>query len=80
MYLKTLLENDIEKKTYLPSEIILLDYEFRLYKKNEDSKFKIGDKIVTGSIVGISETGKLIVVTNEFGKKKYNYKEISLLN
>ena len=79
-HLKTLLENDIEKKTYLTTETILNDYEFNLYKKNVDSKFKIGDIIVSGSIVGISEIGELIVVTNEFGKKKYNYKEISLLN
>lgn len=78
--LKTLLKNDIEKKTYSPPEIILNDYEFWLYKKNVDSKFKIGDITVTGSIVGISQTGKLIVETNEFGKKKYNHKEISFLN
>ena len=78
--LKTLLKNDIEKKTYLPPEMILNDYEFWLYKKNVDSKFKIRDRTVTGSIVGISQTGKLIVETNEFGKKKYNHKEISFLN
>lgn len=78
--LKTLLKNDIEKKTYSPPEMILNDYEFWLYKKNVDSKFKIGDITVTGSIVGISQTGKLIVETNEFGKKKYNHKEISFLN
>ena len=78
--LKTLLKNDIEKKTYLPPEMILNDYEFWLYKKNVDSKFKIRDRTVTGSIVGISQTGKLIVKTNEFGKKKYNHKEISFLN
>ena len=78
--LKTLLKNDIEKKTYSPPEMILNDYEFWLYKKNVDSKFKIRDRTVTGSIVGISQTGKLIVETNEFGKKKYNHKEISFLN
>ena len=78
--LKALLENDIEKKTYSPPKKILIDYELKLYKKNIDSKFKIGDIIVSGSIVGISDTGKLIVVTNEFGKKKYNYKEITLIN
>ena len=78
--LKALLENDIGKKTYSPPKKILIDYELKLYKKNIDSKFKIGDIIVSGSIVGISDTGKLIVVTNELGKKKYNYKEITLIN
>ena len=80
LYLKTLLKNDIEKKTHLPFEKILNDYEFKLYKKNIDSKFKIGDIILNGTIIGISETGKLIVLTDKFGMKKYNYKEISLLN
>ena len=64
----------------MPPKKILDDYELKLYKKNVDSRFKIGDLVVTGSIVGISNTGKLIVKTNEFGLKKYNYKEISLIN
>ena len=78
--LKASLENDIEKKTYLPLKMILDDYELKLYKKNVDSRFKIGDVVVRGSIVGISNTGKLIVTTNEFGLKKYDFKEISLIN
>ena len=76
---KVSLENDIEK-THLPLKMILDDYELKLYKKNVDSRFKIGDVVVRGSIVGISNTGKLIVTTNEFGLKKYDFKEISLIN
>ena len=79
-FLKTLIKNDIQKKTYLPPEKVLSDYESKLYKKNIDSKFKIGDEIVSGSIVGICKTGKLIVTTSKYGEKKYNYKEIILIN
>ena len=54
-------------------------YHKHLYWLGEDHFFKAHDKEVRGTIEGVDETGKLIVV-QETGPTLYDLKEISFLN
>jgi BirA family transcriptional regulator, biotin operon repressor / biotin---[acetyl-CoA-carboxylase] ligase len=55
------------------------DFLNRLYWLNEDKIFKAGDRLMEGKIIGVSETGLLILHTKK-GLLEFNLKEIEFLN
>ncbi|WP_299361096.1 biotin--[acetyl-CoA-carboxylase] ligase [Winogradskyella sp.] len=69
--------NLLESQKY---EEIKIQYEALLFRKGKPSTFKCSNnKTISGIIQGISETGKLMVWTEDGSVKTFDLKEITLL-
>ncbi len=56
-------------------ETMLIEYNNRLYKKNEFVKFKHNQIVFTGKVIGVNKLGQLII--NKGIEQTYNFGEIT---
>ncbi len=83
--LNILLSNILDKISYFYENISNRDnyfismYENTLYKFNEQALYKAGNKIFSGSIVGVSDFGRLQIKTERGNIEEFDFKEVKFL-
>ncbi|MBN1924251.1 MAG: biotin--[acetyl-CoA-carboxylase] ligase [Prolixibacteraceae bacterium] len=58
-----------------------IDYHYlkSLYRINQEAEFSDKDEIFAGKIIGINETGQLVIAKKNGGLKEYHFKEVEFI-